>query len=463
MTNAGNHKALKLTDLVLYTVSASLLLETLAGAAAVGVSSIFWWVFLGLVFYLPIGLISAELGTTWPEHGGIYAWIRRAYGGRWATRAIWGYWINNALWMPAIFILFAGVFSQLFAPDLSLAWQIAIGILLSWIAVAINVVTLDIGKWVPNLGAVLKILIFGAVVAGCFLYVGEHGMANAVTLQALTPDWSNSLQYIPVIIYGLLGFELMCANSDAIDKPARNVPRAVLLAGITIITLYTLGTWAVLTAIPLDDINLVEGLLDTLRLFFGGSAAGDALVMALGIAALFTFLSNGVTWCIGVNTAGAAAANDGELPAFLGREHPRFGTPVGAAIATGCISTSVLLLYGFMAGSNEELFWSLFAFSAVLFLLPYIGMVLAFLKLRSLESAVPRPYRVPGGATVAALLTWTCVAILVLSVALFCYTPGEGVQWPVLIGALIAIAVGEILIAVNERAQRAATAAAGAA
>ncbi|SHF33921.1 amino acid/polyamine/organocation transporter, APC superfamily [Microbulbifer donghaiensis] len=460
MTTVGNHKALKLTDLILYTVSASLLLETLAGAAAIGVSSIFWWIFLGLVFYVPIGLISAELGTAWPEHGGIYAWMRRAFGGRWATRAIWGYWINNAMWMPAIFILFAGVFSQLFAPDLSLTWQITMGIVLSWVAVAINVVTLDIGKWIPNLGAILKMVIFAAVIAGCLMYVGDHGMANAVTLKALTPDWSNSLQYIPVIIYGLLGFELMCANSDAIERPARNVPRAVLLAGITIISLYTLGTWAVLTAIPLDNINLVEGLLDTLRLFFGGSAAGNALVLVLGTAALFTFLSNGVTWCIGVNTTAAAAANDGELPAFLGIEHPRYGTPVGAAIATGCISTVVLLLYGFMAGSNEELFWSLFAFSAVLFLLPYIGMVLAFLKLRSSEAATPRPYRVPGGSAVATLLAWTCVAILALSVTLFCYTPGEGVQWPVLIGALVAIAVGEILIAVNERAQRAATAAA---
>ncbi|WP_019531687.1 APC family permease [Dasania marina] len=439
-------KSLRLRDLTLFTVSAILLLDTLAAAAAVGASSIFWWLFLGIIFFIPFGLISAEMGTTYPEQGGIYAWVRDSFGGRWASRATWGYWVNTALWNPAIFILFAAVFSQLFIPDLALKWQIVLGIALSWIAVAINIITLEVGKWIPNIGAILKVVIFIAVIVGGLAYSQDHGMANQITFETLKPNWGEGMQYIPVIIYGMLGFELMCAGSDEIHEPAKNVPKAVLFSGLIIISLYTLGTAAILVAIPAQEINLVEGLMNTLYLFFGGSVWGDAFALCLGVAALFTFFSNGVTWSLGCNRAIAEAANEGEFPAFLGYEHKVLGTPVGAAITMGCVSTCVLVLYGLMAGSSEDLFWSLFSFSAVIALLPYIGMMLAFIKMRVSDGDRPRPFKVAGGMAIAGLCACSCIFVLCLSIVLFIYTPNEGMQWAVFIGAIAVLIIGEIVI-----------------
>ena len=172
---------------------------------------------------------------------GIYAWIRDGYGGRWASRATWCYWVNTAVWMPAIFILFAGVFKQMFFPELSLGWQIAIGVILTWLAVAVNVVALDVGKWIPNLGAILKVIIFLAIIAGAFIYVQDHGMANPLTFETLKPDWGNSLQYIPAIIYGMLGFELVSAGSDEMQDPARDVPRSIFISGVIILVLIPAG------------------------------------------------------------------------------------------------------------------------------------------------------------------------------------------------------------------------------
>lgn len=448
-------KALKPRDLTLFTVSAILLLDTLAAAAAVGVSSIFWWLFLGLVFFLPFGFISAEMGTTYPEQGGVYAWVRNAFGKRWGSRVSWAYWVNTALWCPAIFILFAGVFKQLFAPDLSLAWQIGIGIALSWIAVAVNVMTLDVGKWVPNLGAILKIIIFSTLIIGGLFYVLENGMANTISLETMTPNWSSSLEYIPAIIYGMLGFELMCSSSDEIENPARDIPKAILYSGLIILAFYVFGTVAVLAAIPVADVNLVEGLVDTLRLFFGGSTLGNSFVVLLGIAALYTFFSNGVTWALGCNRTMAEAAIEGELPAIFAKEHPKHGTPVGAAVAMGVVSSLVLVLYGVMAADNEDLFWSLFSFSAVIFLLTYIGMMLAFIKLRRDDANKNRPYRVPGGEVLAKIMALTCLAVIILAIVLFIYVPGTddgaGMQWPVLIGTIVTMLVGEVMVRLAER------------
>ncbi len=447
----GHKKTLKQRDLVLFTVSAILLLDTLAAAASVGASSIFWWLSLGVIFFIPFALICAEMGCSYPEQGGIYAWIRDAFGGRWASRATWGYWVNTAVWIPAIYILFAGVFKQIFFPELSLQGQIIIGLILTWIAVGVNIIALDVGKWIPNLGAILKVLIFGTVITGAYLYSQDHGMANPITWETVKPDWGSSLQYIPAIIYGMLGFELVSASSEEMKNPEKDVPRAIFISGAIILVLYLLGTLAVLTAIPAGDINLVEGLVDTLLLFFGGSAIGKAFVLGLAIAAMYTFFSNGVTWALGCNRAAAEAAAEGELPKVFAITSKTRGTPVGAAVLMGVVSSLLLILYGFMSGSNEDLFWSLFAFSAVIFLLPYQGMLLSFVRMRLIDPNHPRPYKIPGGTVVAAILAGTCMLVLALSIILFMYTPGEGWQWPVVGGVVFMLVVGELIIVFSEK------------
>ncbi len=441
--------------MVLFTVSAILLLDTLAAAASIGASSIFWWVFLGIIFFIPFALICAEMGCSYPEQGGIYAWTRDAFGPRWASRVTWCYWVNTAIWIPALYVLFAGVFKQMFIPDLSMGWQITLGIALTWIAVLVNVVTLDVGKWVPNAGAVLKVLIFLALILGAFNYIHENGLANSMGWDDLKPDWGSSLQYIPAIIYGMLGFELVSAGSKEMTNPARDVPRAVFISGIIILLLYILGTLAVLAAIPVSDINLVEGLVDTLTQFFGGSALGEAFVILLGSAAIFTFFSNSVTWALGCNRASAEAAMEGELPSVFAIESKTRGTPVGSAVLMGLVSTTTLLLYGFLSGSNEDLFWSLFTFSAVIFLLPYEGMVLAFLKMRQEDPDHPRPFQIPFGLPMARLCAWTCVTVLALSIVLFMFVPGEGIQLSVVLGVTVMLALGEFAIYVAEQQKQA--------
>lgn len=433
------------SDMVLYCVSAILLLDTLTATASLGPSSIFWWLFLGVIFYLPMGMICTEIGCAYPEHGGIYAWVRRAFGGRWGSRVSWCYWVNTAVWMPAIYILFAGVFKQLFFPDMQAMDQILIGIGLAWVSVIVNIVALDIGKWVPNIGAVFKVIIFIAISYGAFIYVNDHGMANPINFETISPDWKASLQFIPAIIYGMLGFELMSASANNMKNPGRDIPQATLLSGVIILALYILGTTAILAALPAGEIDLLEGLVDTLKLFFGGSPLGNAIVISLGVMTLYTFFSNGVTWAMGSNRAAAEAAIEGELPSIFAIESKK-QTPVGAAIIMGIVSTVVLVFYGFIADSNENLFWALFSFSGVIFLIPYIGMLLAFIKLRVVDPNQHRPYTIKGGNAIAFTLALICISVLALSIALFIYIPNEGIQWPVLLGSVVALVMGELAI-----------------
>ncbi len=467
MTTTGTHnlnnethpqhiRTMRAADMTLFTVSAILLLDTLAASAAIGVSSLFWWGLMGLIFFVPYGLISAELGTSYPEQGGLYAWIRDSFGSRWGTRATWLYWVNTVLWNASIYILFAAIFSQMFYPAMSLGMQLAMAICINWLVVLITCLSLRIGKWVPNTGATLKTITFVAIVIGglAFALQGDVQLANDFSWESFKPEWGSSTQYVSTVIYGMLGFELMSSASEEMKNPKRDIPRAILGSGLIIFLCYFLGTFAILAVIPADEINLVEGLVESMHRLFGDSQLGAMTATTLVIFTLFTIFSNGTTWAIGSNRATAESALDGELPRVFGIEHSRYGTPVGSTVLMGVIGTVVLLAYGAIAGSNEDLFWSLFAASAVMFMLPYIGVVAAFYRARNVDPHRPRPFRVPGGRPVALVITVVCISLLAVTTLLFMYIPGEGFDWPVVWGATSCILLGEVAMRFAEYENR---------
>ena len=443
-------RVMRSLDVTLFTVCAILVIDQLAAAAAIGTSAVFWWLFTLVLFFIPYALISAELGAAYPEEGGIYAWVRRAYGARWGARASWLYWVNVALWMPSVYVLFAGMFSQMFAPDMSLWMKIAIGIAMTWITVYLNIISLRIGKWVPNAGAVIKAVIMLSIGAGGAVYAMRHGVANDMRLASYAPTWQAGLAFLPVIVYNFMGFELMSGASEEMTDPQRDVPRAIIISGLLIAAFYLLATIGILIALPVDQIGLIEGLVDSLHRLFDEYRGGAVFVTLLGIGALFTFLANMVTWTIGANRSASEASDRGDLPAIFGALHIRHRTPANAAWITGVVSTVVILLYGLLAASAEDLFWTLFAFSSIVFLLPYVLMFAAFLKLRHSEAAHPRPYRVPGGNAFARVLVALCLLFIVQAIVLFVWVPGaelEARKAMAIIGGVVAtLIVGEVLI-----------------
>ncbi len=442
-------KVLHSLDMTLFTVCAILIVDQLAASAAIGVQSIFWWIVTLVLFFIPYGLITAELGSAYPEEGGIYAWVRRAFGARWAGRTAWLWWVNVAFWMPSVYILFAGIFAELVAPDLSLTAKIAITLALTWITVGINIVALDVGKWVPNIGAMFKVIIMLAIGLGGIIYAARNGVANPFTLETMAPSWGASLAFLPVILYNYLGFELMSGAGEEMDNPAYDVPRAIIRSGAIIAFFYIFATVGILVALPLEDIGLIEGLTDTFRRLFGTSGAGGIVATALAVMALYSLVANMVTWTIGANRSAAEAANRGDLPLIFARLHARYRTPASAAFLCGVISSAVLLVYGGLASSAEDLFWTTFAFSSVVFLLPYFLLFLSFLKLRNSDATTPRPYRVPGGRTGAVVMAVVCMAFILQAIIFFIYQPGEFDRvyaGAVVGGVLLTIIAGEMLI-----------------
>jgi len=451
-------KVLHRLDMTLFTVCAILIVDQLAASAAIGVQSIFWWLMTLALFFIPYGLITAELGSAYPQEGGIYAWVRRAFGPRWAGRTAWLWWVNVAFWMPSVYILFAGVLAELVAPQMSLPIKILVTLGLTWLTVGINIVALDVGKWVPNLGAVFKAVIMLAIGLGGIAYALRHGVANVFTLDTLRPSWGASLAFLPVILYNFLGFELMSGAGEEMENPGRDVPLAITLSGLLIAFFYIFATAGMLLALPVGEIGLIKGLTDTFRRLFGEGAGGQAMVAVLGFMALYTFVANMVTWTLGANRSAAEAAERGDLPAIFAKLHPTYKTPASAAVLGGVIATAVLILYGLLATSAEDFFWTTFAFSSVVFLLPYFLLFAAFLRLRKTDPDTPRPYRVPGGDLGAIAFSLVCMAFILQALVFFIYKPGAfEARYALAVagGAVATVIVGEVLVRLTRAKDRA--------
>ncbi|WBA81212.1 APC family permease [Endozoicomonas sp. GU-1] len=438
-----------LPSLTLFSVCAVLVVDGLTASASIGPSSITWWMITMVLFVIPYGLISSELGTTYPGEGGIYDWVKKAFGFKWAVRTTWFYWINVGLWMPAVYIMFAGMFAEMFFPDMHLWWQIAICIGLTWLTIWICNISVDAGVWVTNLGALFKVTVILVLGVGGYWYSSQHGVANEFTLNSMMPSLDSGLGFLPVIIFNLMGFELIACMGSEIKDPRQDIPKSILISAAIVTGLYISGTLGILLALPVEEIGLVAGIVSTLKTLFGDSEFGHFMVYGVGSLALLTFIANMTTWTMGASRAAMEAAQAGELPGFVAREHPVYKTPIGANTITGTVSTVVILLYGLTTGESDELFWSIFAFSSCIFLLPYLFMFPAYFKLRVSDPDRERPYKVPGSTRIQAFLSVLCFLFIAQAVLLFIFPDiGHGtVDWgysiPVALGITITVGIGE--------------------
>jgi glutamate:GABA antiporter len=443
-------------DLLLFSVCAILTIDSLASAASMGVTWFTWWVITMVVFFVPYGLVTAELGAAWPGEGGVYVWVREGLGPRWGSMCAWLYWINNAYWIPAVYLVFAGTFHSIFLrgrlgasfdEGAGATWlEAGIAILLTWLTVGVGIVRLEVSKWLPNLGAVVKIAIFlGLGALGLQFLLSGQTPANDFSFRAFIPSWGDGLAFLPILLYNTLGFELMSSAGEEMKEPQKDVPRVVLLSGAIICVVYMLGALGILLVVPLAKLSLLTGTWDALALLGQQwGTAGAALTMVLGIGFLYACIANVVTWSLGVNRVAAAAAEDRMAPALLGRLHPRFKTPYVAFVIMGAVSTALLVGNALLSSNPSNVFWMIFKLSSLCLLLCYLMMFPAFLALRHTRPDQPRPYRLPGGVPAAWALTVVCWLFVFLTCLLF-FKPAPGSADPTKEAFLLA---GETLLTI---------------
>lgn len=439
----NSKKKMGLSGIVFFILSGLIGIDALAPAAAVGPSVFGWWAIVVLLFVVPYVLMVCELSAAYPGEGAIYDWTLQAMGRKNAARVSWYYWINVPFWIPAVFLVCVGMFSELFFPDMSTWTMIFICIAMVWAAIFVVNASLDIGNLVNTLGGLSKVGILIALAAGGYMLLADKGAPVAeITLESVKPTMGESFKYAPTLIYMFLGVETIACMGDSVEKPSRNIPLGVFIAMAIIILLYWVATGAMIMAIPAEDLSLVGGIVQTLQILFGGSAAGDTIVVVLTLFAaigLFTYI---IPWIMAASRAAKEAADAGEMPAIFAKMN-KHDSPVGANTLTGIVATFALIVYGFMAGNAEDLFWSLFAFSSFLLFCTYFFFFISFVKLRKMDPDTPRPFRVFGGDTVAFYIALVPSLVIAFGCALFVFPDilsGE-IDWNYSLTVLVSVLV----------------------
>ncbi|HIZ76420.1 MAG TPA: APC family permease [Firmicutes bacterium] len=442
-------KQFRLFDAVLAAVCVVLVVESAAPAAAIGNSQFFWWALLLVGFFLPYGLISAELGTTYEDEGGIYDWVKRAYGKKWGSRVAWYYYINFPLWMGSLAVLFTDILIQITGWEIPTIWLLVIQLAYIWLVVGVSFFRVSDSKWILNIAAFFKAFLM-LVLGGLGIYVAlTRGVANEFTVSSLFPSFDvSSLSFIAVILFNFMGFEVVTTFASEMKNPGREIPKAIIIGGILIAAFYLLAAFGISVAVPVEELSTSDGLIESFGLLIGTTTG--PLILLFGLMFLYTIVANPISWSLGVNYVAQYAAKEGSLPKVFRSERKDNQMPLGANIMNGVIASAMVVAAPLIP--SEDLFWSFFSLNMITLLLSYVLMFPAFLKLRRIDGDIERPFQINVNGFWLKMMVWVPLILLVVSLifsAVPLNTTAEELNFklPILIGTIVAVIIGEIIAA----------------
>lgn len=392
-------KKITIFTLAMINVAAVSSIRNWPTIAEYGFSSLFFFAVAACIFLIPVCMVSAELATGWPKIGGVFAWVKEAFGHRVGFLAIWLLWAENVIYYPALLSFIAGTLAYVINPNLAHHGLYTLTVIVSvfWMATFANLWGMKASGWISSVGVII-----GTMIPGCFIiglgivwYVTGCPTQISFNFNSLIPEISPSqLTFFSGVLTALGGLEMSAVHAKDVENPQKNYPRAILLSAILILGLYVLGVLAIAVVIPQAEISLVAGSVQAFSVFVNSYGLGwltPILAVLLVVGALGTLS----TWIAGPSKGLLGAAQSGDLPQFF-RKINRHGMPVSLLLMQGIIVTLVSCVF-FIMPTVSSAYWILNALVAQLYLLMYVLLFAAAIRLRYTRPDVKRSYKIPGG------------------------------------------------------------------
>jgi len=410
-------RTLRRFDIIFLLIAAIVGLETLGEASQYGPEAFTWALVLAVFFLIPYGLIFAETGAAFSEEGGAYTWVRDAFGRPAAAVAALLTWVTQPVWVGgSMAFLAATTVSNYLTPLHSGSFaDYVFKILFVWATVLAAVISLRKGKWLPTSGAIAKVALLLIFVITTAIYVAQQG-AIGMSGGGFKPTLLGLFGTVPILLFAYLGFESGNSAAGEMENPARDVPISIARSCATAAACYLAPILCILMVVPQDKITGDSGLLDAIRTVFsvyGGAA--EPLLKVTAVLFVYILVSQGAAWMIISDRMQAMTAADGSFfGGFFGRFHPGLGTPVRVNLLSGVTATVFLIAAMLVSGHNGAIFSVVLSISISTFLLSYLLVIPAAIKLRTMYPDKPRPFRVPVSDRGFALLGWVSFAWIVL-------------------------------------------------
>lgn len=392
--------ALTVFSLTMITVGSVDSIRNLPATALFGSQLIAFFILGAIFFLIPTALVSAELASGWAKQGGIYIWVKEAFGKKTGFLAIWLQWIENVIWYPTILSFVAGTIGYLIDPLLAsnpyFLWMVIVGSF--WAATGVNLRGMRSSAMFSNVCAISGLLLPMALIIG----LGAAWIASGSPMQiqfdapSILPHWQDRSMWVSLtaIMMSFCGIEIATVHANDVNNPQRAFPRALIYSVFIILSTLILGSLAIAVVLPHHEINLVAGIMQAFDAFFARyhMAFFMPIVAVMLVMGGFGGVSN---WIIAPTKGLLVAAQDGNLPLWFQRTNQN-GAPIVMLLTQAIIVTILSSLFLFMPSVNGS-YWLLTALAAQLYMLMYLLMFLAAIKLRIKAPDHPRTFRIPGG------------------------------------------------------------------
>jgi amino acid transporter len=439
-------RVLNFRDLFFFYIVTSFSLRWIATAAAAGPSAVVIWIVAALGLFVPLVCTVLELSSRYPQEGGIYVWSKLAFGPFAAFLTGWTYWGSNLPYFPGL--LYFAAANALFvggpswqALSSSSAYFIAVSMSGLAVAVALNVVGLNVGKWLNNVGAVASLVPAVLLIALGFASWRRFGSATPMPASAFVPGTGlKDIIFWSTIAFAFGGLESGSTMAEEIQEARRTVPRAILAAGGAMTVLYIAATLSVLLAIPKSEVSGLQGIMQAIQAMT--ARAGVTWLVPYAAALVSVSALGGVGgWFAATARLPFVAGIDRFLPAAFGELHPKWRTPHVALLVQAATAALFVLLS--QAGTSVRgAYNALVSMGIIAYFIPFLFMFAAMIALQR-EPAGPDVMRVPGGPKVAVALAALGFVVTALSIVLACVPPDEepnkGLAVAKVVGASLAL------------------------
>lgn len=385
--------------LAMINVAAIVSIRNLPQMAEYGWSMLALFAFSAVVFLVPIAMVAAELGTAWSREGGVFAWVKEAFGTRSGFLAVWCDYSENFAWFPTVLSFMAATLAFAINPDLASnrIYLVIVMLAFFWLTTLINLRGVRASSLLGSIGTIAGSIVPAILLVGfgiAYLVRGDQSQIP-FSAKALMPDLHlSNLAFLASIILLFAGMEMAGFHARDTRNPGRDVPRAIALAVVIILVFSVVGSLFLAIVLPQHELSLVTGtmqlfqsVLDTFHLSWL-LAPLAILVTAGGIAHLSP-------WILGPAKGMAEVARQGQAPAILGRENAA-GVPVASLIVQGIGGSIFSLLFLFIPDVSTS-YWMLEAVTEQIIVILYALMFASVIRLRYTQPDTPRPYRIPGG------------------------------------------------------------------
>lgn len=373
--------------------------------------------FATFLFLIPAALVAAELGGMFGEQeGGVYVWVKEAFGERLGFVAIWLQWVQNVVWYPIALAFAAATFAYAIGAGNLASNGMYTGIfciVLYWLATGISLRGGNLIDRVTSYGflagTVLPALVLVVLAVVWWLRGNPLGFQHLPAAQGavdivvhnhvhprLFPRISglSDIAFLAGVILLFAGVEVHAVHANRMARPQVQYPLALLLTSAIVFILFTLGAFAVAAIMPYSDINVESGLGQTFQKAFDRMNLPWGVPL-INILIMFGALASVTSWIVGPSRGLLQTARDGLLPAFMARTNAR-GVQVNILIVQAALVTVLSGIY-FVTDNVSVAFFLIGAMTITLYLIMYGLMYAAGIRLRYTRADMARKFRVPGG------------------------------------------------------------------